>query len=46
MFLIDVKMLPINLLKQIFEEYNYCRKVIKKHFNKNLIMTEEDEENF
>ena len=28
------------------KEYKYCRKVIKKHFNKNLIMTTEEEEKF
>ena len=22
----------------ILKEYNYCKKIIKKHFNKNLIM--------
>ena len=29
----------------IFKEYDYCRKVMKKHFNKNLIMSEKEEEN-
>ena len=29
----------------MLEEFGYCKKVIKKHFKKNLIMTEE-EENF
>ena len=28
----------------IFKGYSYCRKVIKKHFNKNLVMTVDDEE--
>ena len=32
-------------ITSIFNEYNYYRKVIKKHFNKNLIMSAE-EENF
>ena len=32
-------------IEVIFEEYEHCKKVMKKHFNKNLIMTEE-EENF
>ena len=31
-------------IKSIFSEYNYCRKVIKNHFSKNLIMTAEEEE--
>ena len=30
----------------ILKDYNYCRKVIKKHFNKNLIMSAEEEEKF
>ena len=30
----------------IIEEYEYCKKVMKKHFNKNLFMTEEEEEQF
>ena len=33
-------------IKSILNEYNYCRKVIKKHFNKNLIMSAEEEERF
>ena len=33
-------------IKAILEEYEYCNKVMKKHFNKNLIMTEDKEENF
>ena len=28
--------------KLILNEYNYCRKVVKKHFNKNLIMSAEE----
>ena len=30
-------------IKAILEEYKYCKKVMKKHFNKNLIMSEEKE---
>ena len=30
----------------IFREYGYCRKVMKKHFNKNLVMTAEQNEEF
>ena len=33
-------------LKAIFKEYNDCRKVMKKHFNKNLIMSAEEREKF
>ena len=28
----------------ILKEYQYCKKVMKKHFNKNLIMSEEEEQ--
>ena len=27
-------------IKAILKEYQYCKKVLKKHFNKNLIMSE------
>ena len=30
-------------IKAILEEYKYCKKVIKEHFTKNLIMSEEEE---
>ena len=30
----------------IFKEYDYCRKVMKKHFNKNLVMTAEENKEF
>ena len=30
----------------IFKEYDYCRKVMKKHFNKNFVMTAEQNEEF
>ena len=30
----------------IFKEYEYCKDVIKKHFNKNLVMTAEQNEEF
>ena len=33
-------------IEAIYEAYEYYKKVMKKHFNKNLIITEEDEENF
>ena len=29
-------------IKAIFKEYKYCRKIINKHFNENLIMNEEE----
>ena len=28
-------------IKAILKEYQYCKKVMKKHFGKNLIMSEE-----
>ena len=30
-------------IKAILKEYKYCRKVINKDFNKNLIMTEKED---
>ena len=39
-------MLLTNLLNQFFNEYNYCRIIIRKYFNKNLIMIAEDNERF
>ena len=33
-------------IKAILEEYDYCRKMMKKHFNKNLFMSTEEEERF
>ena len=34
------------IIKAIFKEYRYCKKVIKKHFDKNFIMREEEEHLF
>ena len=34
------------LIEAILEEYGYCKKVIKNHFNKNLVMSVEDERIF
>ena len=31
-------------IEAILKEYEHCKKVMKKHFNKNLIMTEEEEQ--
>ena len=33
-------------IEAILKEFNYCKKVAKKYFNKNLIMTEKEEEKF
>ena len=38
--------LAYKFIKAILEEYECCKKVMKKHFNKNLIMTEKEEEQF
>ena len=35
-----------DFIKEILKEYEYCRKIIKKYFNKNLIMSEEEEKQF
>ena len=33
-------------IQSIFKEYSYCKDVMKKHFNKNLVMSAEEEEEF
>ena len=33
-------------IKMILKEYQYCKKIMKKHFNKDLIMSEEEGEQF
>ena len=33
-------------IEAILKEYDYCKKVMNKHFNKNLIMSAENEERF
>ena len=33
-------------IKTILKEYKYCRKIMNKHFNKNLIMSEEEKHLF
>ena len=33
-----------DFIKVIFKEFEYCKKVMKKHFNKNLIVSEEEEQ--
>ena len=34
------------IIKAILKEFEYCKKAMKKHFNKNLIMSEEEEKQF
>ena len=33
-------------MEKMLEEVEYCKSVIKKHFNKPLVMTEVDEQHF
>ena len=33
-------------IKSILKEYNHCRSVVEKHFNKNLIMIAEENERY
>ena len=33
-------------IRSIFKEYGYCKSVIKKRFNKNLVMSAEENEKF
>ena len=39
-------MAAYEFIKAILNEYKYCKKVMNKHFNKNLIMSEEEEHLF
>ena len=41
-----VKNAVYKFIQSIFKEYSYCRSVIKNHFNKNLVMTAEENEEF
>ena len=36
----------LKFIRSIFKEYGYCRDLVKKHFNKNLIMSAEQNEEF
>ena len=36
----------MNFIKAIFKEYKFCKKVINKHFNKDLVMSEKEEHLF
>ena len=33
-------------IEAILEEYDYCKRIMKKHFNKNLVLSVEEEEKF
>ena len=45
-FFIEEENSIYRFIEAIPGQYNYCKKVNKKHFNKNVIMTAEDEERF
>ena len=36
----------LKFISCIFKEHEYCKRVMKKHFNKNLVMTAEENEEF
>ena len=46
LFFTEKKNALYRFIKAIFEEYDYCKKMIKKHFNKNFIMSTEEKERF
>ena len=35
-----------NFINSMIEESKYCTNIMKKHFNKELVMTKKDDENF
>ena len=45
-FVFRGKTAAYEFIKAILKEYKYCKKVMKKHLNKNLIMSEEEEHSF
>ena len=38
--------IAFKFIEAILKENKYCKKVMKKHFNRNLIMSEKEEEQF
>ena len=44
LFFTEEKNAVYRFIEAILKEYHYCKKMIKKHFNKNLIMSAEEEE--
>ena len=46
LFFTEEKMLLPDLLTPFFKSIGYCKKMIKNHFNKNLIISAEEEERF
>ena len=43
---LGVKNAAYEFIKAILKEYEYCTRIMKKHFNKNLITSEKEEEQF
>ena len=43
---IKLCVLIINTVKSVLKEYGYCRKVMKKHLNKNLVMNVKENKKF
>ena len=33
-------------IKEVLQEYDYCKNIIKKHCNKNLVISAKDEQRF
>ena len=46
LFFTKEKTAVYRFIEAILNEYDYCKKMIKKHFNRNLIMSAEEEERF
>ena len=46
LFFIKEKNTVYRFIEAILEEYDNCKKMIKEHFNKSLIMSAEEEERF
>ena len=46
LFYTEEKNAVFKFIQCIFKEYDYCRRVMKKNVNKNLIMTAEENEEF
>ena len=44
--IIEKKNAVFKFIQSIFKEYDYCKVVMKKHFNKSLVMTVDEEEDF
>ena len=43
---LEVKMVLYEFITAILKEHKYCKKIMKKRFSKNLVMTQEEEHLF